>query len=72
MLLHGLAGNYYSAKADCATSRTCVALQRMLEIHRPERFFGGHYHVSREFALNGTVFRCLGELELCQTGSDLR
>lgn len=63
-LLRGLVGNYFAAKADCITSRTCVALQRMLDIHRPEKFYGGHYHISREFALNGTTFRCLRELEM--------
>jgi hypothetical protein len=63
-LLRGLVGNYFAAKADCITSRTCVVLQRMLDTHRPERFYGGHYHISRELVLNGTTFRCLGELEM--------
>jgi hypothetical protein len=63
-LLRGLVGNYFAAKADCVTSRACVALQRMLDIRRPEKFYGAHYHVSKEFALNGTTFRCLRELEM--------
>jgi hypothetical protein len=65
-LLRGLSGNYFTAKADDITSRTCIALQRMLDIHRPERYYGGHYHVRKEFNLNGTIFRCLAELEMCE------
>lgn len=65
-LLRGLTGNYFAAKADDIASRTCIALQRMLDICRPERFYGGHYHVRKEFNLNGTNFRCLAELEMCE------
>jgi hypothetical protein len=65
-LLRGLSGNYFESKGNCADSRTSIALQRMLEIHRPEKFFGGHYHVVKEFTLSGTRFRCLKELEVCE------
>jgi len=65
-LLRGLSGNYFAAKADDIASRTCVALQRMIDIHRPERYYGGHYHVRKEFNLSGTTFRCLAELEMCE------
>jgi hypothetical protein len=67
-----LVGNYFAAKADCINSRTCVALQRMLDIHRPEKFYGGHYHVSREFGLNGTSLRCLAELKMCEVPAEAR
>jgi hypothetical protein len=65
-LLRGLSGNYFEAKGNCADSRTSIALQRMIEIHRPKKFFGGHYHVRKQVALGGTTFRCLGELESCE------
>ena len=65
-LLRGLSGNYFAAKADDIASRTCIALQRMLDIHRPERYYGGHYHIRKEFNMSGTNFRCLAELEMCE------
>jgi hypothetical protein len=65
-ILQGLIGNYFAAKADCIESRTCLALQKMVEAWRPERFYGGHYHISRTFSLNGTRYRCLRELEICE------
>jgi len=65
-ILQGLIGNYFAAKADCIESRTCRALQKMVEAWRPERFYGGHYHISRIFDLNGTRYRCLRELEICE------
>ena len=65
-ILQGLIGNYFAAKADCIDSRTCRALQKMVEIWRPERYYGGHYHVSRTFDLDGTRYQCLRELECCE------
>jgi hypothetical protein len=65
-LLRGLGGNYFEAKGNCINSRTPIALQRMVEIHRPERFFGGHYHISRTSDLKGTRYKCLRELEICE------
>lgn len=44
-------------------SRTRQALQSMLEIHRPKNWWFGHWHVSRKKDINGTLFRCLAELE---------
>lgn len=44
-------------------SRTRQALERMFAIHQPRQWFFGHWHVSMCFEQNGTVFRCLNELE---------
>ena len=40
-------------------SRTEQALQAMFEIHQPEFWFGGHWHMSRVKTIMGTEFRCL-------------
>ena len=63
-VLRGLVGNYFAAKADGLNSRTCVALQQMLEVHPPEIWAFGNYHISREFKIGGTRFRGLAELEV--------
>lgn len=34
----------------------------MLEIHRPKVWVFGHYHIDKDFELNGTRFICLNEL----------
>ena len=44
-------------------SATATLLQAMFERHRPEAWIFGHHHVSRDFMLKGTRFRCLAELE---------
>lgn len=44
-------------------SRTRQALQSMLEIHRPEIWLFGHWHVSLDKVIDGTRFVCLAELE---------
>lgn len=43
-------------------SRTRQALQGMLEIHRPEIFVFGHWHVDIDEVVGGTRFICLNEL----------
>lgn len=43
--------------------RTEHALQRMLEIHRPDVWIGGHWHLSFDGVVEGTRFICLNELE---------
>jgi len=43
-------------------SRTARSLQRMFEMHRPRHWIFGHYHVDKILALDGTTFRCCGEL----------
>ena len=65
-LLYGmLVGNkdpYFTAKMDCSRSRTSEALQQMLDIHQPEQWIFGHYHVDLSFNTPGytTKFRCVG------------
>lgn len=44
-------------------TRTGEALQQMFEIHQPEEWYFGHWHISKEETINGTRFKCLGELD---------
>lgn len=44
-------------------SRTRQAFQSMLEIHQPESWWHGHWHLSIDHVVNGTRFICLAELE---------
>lgn len=50
-------------KIGCAFSRTSVALQQMLEVHKPALWVFGHYHLPGDFNLFGTRFVCLPELQ---------
>jgi hypothetical protein len=54
---------YYKAKLGCANTRTSQALQQMFEIHQPKHWVFGHYHVRKDFTINGTQFHCLPELD---------
>lgn len=62
ILLAKLMGPYFTAKADCANSRTSVALQTMLDLHQPKEWVFGHYHVSDQFIFRNTKFTCVPEL----------
>ena len=55
---------YYKAKLGCANTRTSQALQGMLDIHAPEEWVFGHYHVDKTFYVPGykTKFTCVAEL----------
>ena len=46
-------------------TKTGIALQQMLDIHKPDLWVFGHYHVSKEFWIKDypTKFVCLNELE---------
>jgi hypothetical protein len=44
-------------------SSTAIFLQILFETHVPEIWLFGHHHLSRDFVLNETRFRCLAELE---------
>lgn len=44
-------------------TRTGEALQAMWEMHKPEMWFFGHWHQTRDLTLFGTKFQCLGELD---------
>lgn len=43
----------------CLT-KTGEALQNMFEIHQPKFWFFGHWHMTKTFEMNGTIFHCLG------------
>ena len=47
---------------DGEPSRTAKSLQRMFEMHPPEYWIFGHYHLDRILTLEGTTFRCCAEL----------
>ena len=55
-------GNFRYVEA-ANPSRTRQALQGMLDIHRPEVWIHGHWHVSSDKVIDGTRFVCLAELE---------
>ncbi len=44
-------------------SRTEVALEMMLAVHRPRLWIFGHLHHKVVYEIEGTEFRCLAELE---------
>jgi hypothetical protein len=48
--------------------RTQLALTQMFEIHQPELWLFGHFHLSREVVYKGTKFICLNELEIFEIG----
>ena len=64
VLLYDLMGPYFFAKQQLQASRTCAALQGLLDAWAPEEWIFGHYHVDKEFKVPGyrTKFRCVGEL----------
>lgn len=64
-LLKSLMGDYFLMKGVLKSSRTCQALQTMLEIHAPNLWVFGHYHINKQFKVEGfkTKFQCLGELQ---------
>lgn len=43
-------------------ARTNQSLQKMLDIHRPKRWFFAHHHFTWGKEIDGTLFMCLGEL----------
>jgi hypothetical protein len=43
-------------------SRTRQAFQSMLELHQPEAWVFGHWHIDIDTVINGTRFICLNEL----------
>lgn len=64
VLLYDLLGPYFLAKGECGKSRTCSALQAMLDAHQPEEWVFGHYHVDKQVHAPGyrTKFTCVAEL----------
>lgn len=61
-IMVGLGGVGLKLEPEFA-SRTRQALQAMLEIHRPEIWLFGHWHVPFDQVINGTRFICLAELQ---------
>lgn len=67
VLLKSLMGDYFLMKGVLKSSRTCQAMQTLLEIHQPNLWVFGHYHIDKTFKIgNGvkTKFQCLGELQI--------
>lgn len=52
-----------AARSKKDPSRTQMALQAMFEIHQPELWIFGHWHIYKNQMINGTKFQCLGELD---------
>lgn len=44
-------------------TRTAEAFQAMWEMHQPEIWCFGHWHISQLEVMNGTAFRCIGECD---------
>lgn len=44
-------------------TRTAEAFQAMWEEHKPEEWYFGHWHNTRNMTIDGTKFQCLGELD---------
>lgn len=44
-------------------TRTGEALQAMFDAHKPEQWYFGHWHQTRQQEILGTKFHCLGELD---------
>lgn len=44
-------------------TRTAEAFEQMLQIHQPELWVAGHWHMSVDKKINNTRFICLNELE---------
>lgn len=45
------------------STRTSEALEQMFQIHQPKQHYFGHFHKRWSATINGTMFRCLDELE---------
>ena len=61
-MLTQVLGGFRPGKLACGSSRTSVALQQMLDIHKPKEWVFGHYHASKSFEWKGTKFTCVPEL----------
>ena len=53
-----------------AASRTNLLLDRLLDAHRPEFWFFGHYHHDWMYREDGVEFRCVGELSVFEIVDD--
>lgn len=57
----GLLLGGYGAKLE--KTRTATAFQAMFDIHQPDFWFFGHWHVTTHLKLGNTHFQCIGELD---------
>jgi predicted phosphodiesterase len=56
---------YYSGNTGVyIQSRTSQILQQMFDIHKPEVWVFGHYHIDETIPFQGTQFHCLNELSV--------
>jgi len=46
-------------------SRTEIALQAMLDVHRPDMWICGHHHIRLTYQANRTRFECLCDMDSC-------
>jgi predicted phosphodiesterase len=49
-------------------TRTGLALQAMFEIHQPEVWLFGHWHINKVQKIGATNFICLAELSFIDIG----
>lgn len=61
-LLQVIAPMQRNEKLECISTRTASALQQMLDVHQPEEWVFGHYHMAHSFQWKGTKFTCVPEL----------
>jgi hypothetical protein len=54
--------------AQIYQNQTGWALQEFFNIHQPNKWIFGHYHVSKKMVVKGTEFVCLDELETLDVG----
>lgn len=61
-----LVGDFYYAGNTGAyiQTRTSQILQQMLDVHKPEHWVFGHYHLDEEIDYQGIKFHCLNELSV--------
>lgn len=62
-VLKGEDYQYYKEKLGCVDTRTSQVLQQMFDAHKPEHWVFGHYHLDRDFEIDGCQFHCISELE---------
>lgn len=51
-------------------SRSRAAFERMMEIHQPRIWIHGHWHVRKDWVIDGTRFLCLPELGTADVQTD--
>lgn len=56
----------FSSVGENQSTNTGKLLSEMLAAHRPETWTFGHWHETESVEMNGTLFRCLGELETAE------